>query len=236
MSPCGQRVSYTSCVTEAWGSNYGPTLDVMAPGIKIPTTDRTGVAGYNTSGDYHLTFNGSSSACPQVAGVAALILSVNPNLTALQVRNIIEKNCEKVGAYSYATTSGRPNGTWHQEMGYGLVNARKAVLAANAIDPPITGIEGRFYLNVMDGKKYIGMRGKYPEIGWPTMDPEFNTGATFSYININSIPPSSVLGSRFPLQCLVPYSWGWDDPLFIEIAYLNETSTGKWYIGEFKIL
>lgn len=47
----------------------------------------------------------------RVAGVAALILSVNPNLTAAQVRTIIEQTAQKVGGYNYATTSGRPNGT-----------------------------------------------------------------------------------------------------------------------------
>lgn len=233
ISPCGERVSLASCQTEGIKSNYGSTLDVMAPGIKIATTDLTGSSGYE-SGNYELEFGGTSSACPTVAGIAALILSLNPDLTALQVRNIIEKSSEKVGSYTYSTTSGRPNGTWNEEMGYGLVSARKAVLSTISIDPPTTDIEGRFYKNVFDGKKYIGMRGKYREIGWLSMDPTFNTSATFSYININSTPPSSLLGGSFPNTILVPTEFGWDDPLLLETAYLYETSTGKWYIGEFK--
>jgi subtilisin family serine protease len=236
MSPCGERVDYffsTSCDNEGWGSKFGSAIDVMAPGVKIATTDRTGSDGY-VSGNYRLDFNGTSSACPSVAGLAALILSANPNLTSLQVRNIIESKTEKVGSYSYTTTSGRPNGTWDDEMGYGLVNARNAVLSTISINPPTTDIEGRFYKNVFTAKKYIGMRGKYREMSSLSIEPEFNIGATFSYININSTPSSPLLGISFPNPTFVPMDYGWDDPIVLKVAYLNETNTGKWYIGEFK--
>lgn len=59
--------------------------------------------------------------------VAALVLSANPSLTGQQVRDIIEQTAQKVGGYNYTTTTGRTNGTWHNEMGYGLVNALCAV-------------------------------------------------------------------------------------------------------------
>lgn len=130
MSPCGQRKSLSSCDGETtWGSCYGSQLDIMAPGVKMPTTDRQGSAGYDVS-NYMQAFNGTSSACPVVAGVAALILSKNPNLTAVQVNTIIEQSAQKVrpDLYSYSTIGGRPNGTWHSEMGYGLVNAYQALL------------------------------------------------------------------------------------------------------------
>ncbi len=130
MSPCGQRKSFTSCDGENfWGSCYGTQLDVVAPGVKMATTDRQGVPGYTTT-DYTPDFNGTSSACPVVAGVCALILSANPCLTSKQVRDIIEQTSQKVGGYSYTTTVGRPNGTWNNEMGYGLVNAYAAVQMA----------------------------------------------------------------------------------------------------------
>ncbi|MDR2474899.1 MAG: S8 family serine peptidase [Bacteroidales bacterium] len=122
ISPCGERKSYTSCDGEGWGSCYGTQLDVVAPGVFIPTTTYTG--------GYTLTFNGTSAACPHVAGLAALILSVNPTLTNQQVRNIIESTAQKVGGYSYQTTSGRSNGTWNNEMGYGLIDAYSSVSSA----------------------------------------------------------------------------------------------------------
>jgi subtilisin family serine protease len=83
--------------------------------------------------DYTVWFNGTSAATPHVAGVVALVLSVNPNLTEQQVRNIIESTAQKVGGYSYQTDSNHPSGTWNNEMGYGLVDAYAAVQAACAI-------------------------------------------------------------------------------------------------------
>ena len=129
ISPCGERKSPTSCDREGWGSHYGDKLDVMAPGVLIPTTDTITIDGYH-SVDYKMRFNGTSSACPHVAAIAGLVLSVNPQLTAKQVADIIESTAQKVGGYDYITTEGRPNGTWNFEMGYGLVDAYAAVLAA----------------------------------------------------------------------------------------------------------
>ena len=136
ISPCGERKSPTSCDGENWGSNFGPSLDVMAPGVLIPTTDRQGTNGYDDTSDYTLTFNGTSSAAPHVAGVAALTLSANPALTQQEVVDIIERTAQKVGDYNYQTTADRDNGTWNNEMGYGLVDAYAAIKAA-----PIAGCD-----------------------------------------------------------------------------------------------
>lgn len=116
------------------GSSYGLPLDVVAGGSSISTTDRQGSAGYNgySNQDYTNSFGGTSAACPYVAGVVALVLGVNPDLTVLEVNNIIEESAKKVttNLYNYSTTSGRPNGTWNNQLGYGLVNAHQAVLLA----------------------------------------------------------------------------------------------------------
>ncbi|MDH6252107.1 subtilisin family serine protease [Chryseobacterium sp. H1D6B] len=135
LSPCGERKNMSSCDGENWwGSCYGSQLDIMAPGVKMATTDRQGSNGYDPS-NYTQTFNGTSSACPVIAGVAALILSANPCLTGQQVRDIIESTAQKTRTdlYGYANTSGRPNGTWNNQMGYGLVNAYAAVQRAKSI-------------------------------------------------------------------------------------------------------
>jgi hypothetical protein len=128
-------------------SNYGTDLDVVAPGVDIFGTDQVGAAGY-AGGDF-ATRPGTSFAAPQVAGIAALLLSVNPNLTQQQVRNLIELTCDKVGLGSswpgYQTTAGRPNGTWHEEMGYGRVNA------ANALRRALGGITGPAVVCVGNG-------------------------------------------------------------------------------------
>lgn len=132
------RKSKTSSDGETiWGSNYGQGLDVVAPGVKIPTTDRQGNNGYNvntTTGnysnrDYTNKFNGTSAAAPHVSGIAALILSVNPSLTQSQVRNIIEKSTDKISGYSYTTGAGENLSlSWNNQVGYGKVNIYKALL------------------------------------------------------------------------------------------------------------
>lgn len=133
MSMCEERKSPTSCDGETWwGSDYGTNLDIAAPGVKIYTTDISGAAGYNNT-DYTATFNGTSSACPNAAGVMALIYSVNPLLSHAQARVILESTTEKVGGYTYnANVAGQPNGTWSTNLGYGRVNAYNAVQAAQA--------------------------------------------------------------------------------------------------------
>ena len=127
-------------------SNYGKDLDVVAPvgpdgkedaAIRVYTTDLQGPKGTNTApgpaGDYRHGFRGTSAACPQVAGIAALILSVNPHLYEHEVRSIIEMTCRKLDNYVFQTTPAHPNGSWNNEVGYGLVDAEAAVQAANCI-------------------------------------------------------------------------------------------------------
>jgi thermitase len=127
-----KRIGDTS--SEAWwGACYGPDLDVVAPCLEIPTTDELGAAGY-TPGDYELTFNGTSSATPHVAAVAALILSSNPSLTNGDVRQVIAETTDKIngGVYVYLPTGGKPYGTWTTEVGYGRVNVERALLVTCA--------------------------------------------------------------------------------------------------------
>lgn len=146
ISPCGQRKSPTSCDGENWGSCFGTQLDIMAPGVLIPTTDRQGANGYNTAlgtaGDYVQNFNGTSSACPHVSGIAALMLSVNPNLTGQKVHNIIDSTAQRIRTDLYTYTDNpsiHPNGSWNNQMGYGLIDAHAAVMEAYFYDRQILG-------------------------------------------------------------------------------------------------
>lgn len=114
-----------------WGACYGPDVDVVAPCLEIPTTDRLAGAGY-TPTDYDMRFNGTSSATPHVAGLAGLIISVHPALTNAEVRQIMSETTDKINAagYTYLATAGKPYGTWNDQVGYGRINAERAVLVA----------------------------------------------------------------------------------------------------------
>lgn len=100
-------------------SNYGPGLDLVAPAgdggnLWIATTDITGTAGYTTT-DY-TGFSHTSSACPIVAGIAALILSVEPELTNEEVRHFLTRSAKDLG------DPGRDD-----YYGWGRVDARAAL-------------------------------------------------------------------------------------------------------------
>jgi len=99
---------------ERWNySCYGPELDLVAPsgnmsmwrsGQDLWTTDVTGYYGYSIenldptiSVDYTDQMAGTSGACPVVAGVAALVLSVNPDLTEYEVRQILYQSAVDLG-------------------------------------------------------------------------------------------------------------------------------------------
>ena len=114
-------------------SNFGKEISICAPssgagGWGILTADVTGVdpftgtpLGYD-SGEYTYDFGGTSSACPLVAGIAALVLSVNPSLTSADLKTLLQKTARKIGPPGgYG-----PNGH-SKEFGYGCVNAAAAV-------------------------------------------------------------------------------------------------------------
>lgn len=111
-------------------SNYGSSLDIVAPGTDIYSTRLDNDYGYSS---------GTSFAAPQLSCVAALILSIRPDLTGKEVRDVIEQTAQKVGGYSYTTHSDRPNGIWNNEMGYGLVDAHAAVNRAIFGNPTLSG-------------------------------------------------------------------------------------------------
>lgn len=85
-------------------SGHGKELDVVAPGDEIISLNASG----------HISSaSGTSFAAPHVSGIAALILSINPNLTQKQVCTIINE------------TTGRER--WNNNDGFGLVRASQAV-------------------------------------------------------------------------------------------------------------
>lgn len=101
IDPEDRRASWTS---------YGDSVDLCAPGEQILTTSR--------SGSFSSMF-GTSYSAPIVAGVAALVISVNPSLSGEQIQRILFRSANDLGERG-----------WDPEYGWGCVNAARAVALA----------------------------------------------------------------------------------------------------------
>ncbi|KAA0236085.1 MAG: hypothetical protein JJLCMIEE_00752 [Acidimicrobiales bacterium] len=124
-------------------SSWGPTIDLTAPGTEIvlPFYVRAG------SDDY-ASLSGTSFSGPHVSGIAALLRSANPSMSAEEVRGRLLTAAIDIG----------PTG-WDQEHGFGVVNA----LAA--LDKSFTGpdSDGDRIPDTLDGAPHDPSR-------WPVID------------------------------------------------------------------
>lgn len=119
---CNEKIlvvgSIDSTGWKAPDSCYGTELDLVAPGVNILSTLPYDTVGYKS---------GTSMACPHVAGVAALILERNSELTVDQVNGIICSNAKKVPNLNEYTET-KSYGLWSDKYGYGLVDAYSSVI------------------------------------------------------------------------------------------------------------
>ncbi len=99
------------------------TTDVSYPnrGFNLGKVQAGGADGLHTN-----DFGGTSSATPLAAGVAALVLSARPDLTAAQVREVMENTCDKIGS-GYGASGHSP------KFGNGRIDAGQAVEAAREL-------------------------------------------------------------------------------------------------------
>ena len=116
-------------------SNYGKNeVDVFAPGVNIYST--------LPGGDKYGNYSGTSMACPVVAGVAALVLEYFPDLSAEQVKYVIDKSATPIkDKVILPGTQKSPGGSDNPEMislsdisiTGGEVNAYEAVKLASTL-------------------------------------------------------------------------------------------------------
>ena len=135
-------------------SDYGTVVSIAAPSQGcfdgeggVATTDVQGAEGYS-AGDFTDSFGGTSAACPVASGLAGLILSVNPGLTAQQVRLIMQVTAAKIRAdknpwqqqfgFDLAVEFDYDDHGFSLGFGYGRIDAGAAVLVARDM-PPLSG-------------------------------------------------------------------------------------------------
>lgn len=149
--------------------------------LGITTTDTVVVEGYGPGG-YTNSFGGTSSACPAVSGVAALILAANPDLRWQEVKAILEQTAEKID-----TSGGQYSAQGHSPFyGFGKVDALAAVNAANS-----KRTRGIVFHNTGGGTLNVASVTKQNNASWltitgPTSGP-LTRNASFSVLlNINT--------------------------------------------------
>ncbi len=109
-------------------AQHNDKVDICAPGYYLTTTwnnDEYGVSG--------ATSPGTSLSAPMVAGVVALMFAVNPNLTPDQVRDILMDTADDI----YLIPENAP---YIGLLGAGRVNAYRAVLQAQCLNNPTSGL------------------------------------------------------------------------------------------------
>jgi len=114
-------------------SNYGSQMSVVAPADTIAVLDwcvginNCGINIGNGVNNGYRFGSGTSFAAPQVAGLAALLLSKFPCLTNQEVRQIIESSATPL-SYNLGQDAIMKNGKlWHEKVGYGLINVKAAL-------------------------------------------------------------------------------------------------------------
>jgi len=115
-----ERVTFLNTATddEPWESNFGPEIDVAAPGdwvFSLYPTDLT-PPGYLP----YAWGQGTSASAPHIAGLAALIRSIKPELSAEDIMNVIRYTADDVNSSSY---EGRDN-----FIGYGRISMERALV------------------------------------------------------------------------------------------------------------
>jgi subtilisin family serine protease len=138
-SNCGERISI--CAPSSGSGGWGiTTSDVIG---QYKRAGQTLEAGYST-GAYTNDFGGTSSACPLVAGICALILSIRPRMSAGDVRRLIERTPRKIGDSASYDDNGHS-----RFFGYGCIDAAAAVRSLDEENgvAPFWGERGHEFTN-----------------------------------------------------------------------------------------
>lgn len=199
----------TSSDTRATFSNYGDRLDLVAPGEGIyGTLVRPGNRSYGYYGGSSGTSRGTSFASPHVAGVAALVRALRPDLTQDAVHELLRRSADDVAAAGFDI-----------QTGWGRLNAASAVaeaipglaLAVSTARPSV-GVNGQATVQVRitaPGGAAAGLGGRVTlTADTGTVSPSIvtldsNGTATAQYIAGSGPGPAQVTATFGPLSAML---------------------------------
>lgn len=155
-------------------SEYGPYIDVVAPGSYIRTTYLEGK---------YVSYSGTSFSSPIAAGIAALVYSIDPSFTPAEVESYIFNTATDLGNYGE-----------DDYFGHGLVNAGAAIFAASNpivnVPPVVDAVSTSTYGTVphtveFDGKNSYDLDGQIVSYVWDYGDLTTGTGMTTSHTYVD---------------------------------------------------
>ncbi|WP_338769640.1 PKD domain-containing protein [Bernardetia sp. ABR2-2B] len=208
------------------GSTFSTYVDVMAPGVRVLTT--------HANGSYSYAW-GSSYASPFVAGIAALVRSAFPNLSAAQAGELVRVTADN----KYNLPANAP---YLEKLGKGRVNAFRALNEQSsakalrmdnisyfgrngqtAFSGDTITLEADFinYLNPIteNGKVIISTSSPYIEV----IDSVFNTStmATMQQKNNATVPFRFIVSQDAPLDLKVKFRLGFSDTNYSDYQYFS---------------
>lgn len=181
----GEQGTFTMPDGSEW--QYKNEITIVAPGVDIISTRaKTNIVSNGGADDidaieaeylpYYTMISGTSMATPHVAGVAALMLEANPDLTPLQIKQIMQETATNMPGYQ----------AW--EVGAGYVNAYAAVAGAlgyNAENSVTVNNLNDFNANaiIVDDSSPTPFEVFYSPVGEPE-EFTFTVGSDAAFINV----------------------------------------------------
>jgi thermitase len=167
-------------------SEYNQYVDLAAPGANVIDVDERGSMGYTTSDFAYMS--GTSFSAPTIAGLAALVWSVNPSLTNQQVIDLMQKNADDLGDPGYDV-----------HYGWGRINLNRTLSATAGVAPTLDTIAPSVTMPTIGSGGYV------------------KGGVNFSPSNSDNVSVVKVEfwkdGALFATDTTGPFTFYWDSTL-----------------------
>jgi|GEM_PF-4034178 len=176
-------------------STYHPTLDVMAPGGGIWSV-------YSADTDTYVYMSGTSMACPMVAGLCGLMLSINPTMDLDEVESCLKSSCDDISAL---------NTQYAGLIGAGRINALNAVLCVPRLAAPVADFTfDRDTVCVGETVEFTDLSQEYPQ-NWT-----WNFGDGTSDSSIYTTTHTYQTPGTYSTQLIVSNNVGTDSLVFLD--------------------
>ncbi len=204
--------------------------------IQLTTTDLLGPQGINGTPDLDVTdlFGGTSAAAPQAAGVAALMLQANPDLSYRDVQQILATTAQQNDP-SHPGWTQNDSGLWFNHVyGFGLIDATAAVQAAQSwtpVGPLVTdtvSVRVRPDIPIPDNG-FVEIEADFVDTQVGSIEyVEFRVGIDHEHqgdVRIEAISPSGVTSvvSERPNDAGIGYTY-----VFTSVRHLDDDPEGTW--------